>query len=136
MGALSLLLRNSEGGGIHFWCPGCDEAHMIRVRDDGIGDNSHWSYNLDPVKPTFRASILVRGHDFTDKGRADYEAYYSIPEDQRELHPPGFRYDSYETVCHSFVTDGRIEFLSDCTHKLAGQTVDLPTFPGNEEELK
>lgn len=30
--------------------------------------------------------------------------------------------------CHSFVRDGRIEFLSDCTHALAGQTVDLPEF--------
>jgi hypothetical protein len=28
--------------------------------------------------------------------------------------------------CHSFVTDGRIQFLGDCTHHLAGQTVDLP----------
>jgi len=28
--------------------------------------------------------------------------------------------------CHSFVTDGKIQFLSDCTHKLAGQTVELP----------
>lgn len=31
-----------------------------------------------------------------------------------------------QAVCHSFVTDGRIEFLSDCHHALAGQTVDLP----------
>lgn len=31
-----------------------------------------------------------------------------------------------KSVCHSFVRDGRIEFLSDCTHALAGQTVDLP----------
>lgn len=29
-------------------------------------------------------------------------------------------------TCHSFVTDGRIQFLGDCTHSLAGQTVDLP----------
>ncbi|MBT2326141.1 ammonia monooxygenase [Variovorax paradoxus] len=28
--------------------------------------------------------------------------------------------------CHSFVREGRIEFLGDCTHALAGQTVDLP----------
>ena len=27
---------------------------------------------------------------------------------------------------HSYVTDGRIQYLSDCTHPLAGQTVDLP----------
>lgn len=31
-------------------------------------------------------------------------------------------------VCHSFVKDGRIQFLADCTHKLAGQTVPLPAF--------
>ena len=29
-------------------------------------------------------------------------------------------------VCHSFVRNGRIEFLGDCTHGLAGKTVDLP----------
>lgn len=28
--------------------------------------------------------------------------------------------------CHSFVKDGKIQFLSDCEHALAGQTVDLP----------
>lgn len=28
--------------------------------------------------------------------------------------------------CHSFVHDGKIEFLSDCDHKLAGQTVEIP----------
>jgi hypothetical protein len=28
--------------------------------------------------------------------------------------------------CHSFVRDGRIQFLSDCHHKLAGQTVEIP----------
>ena len=28
--------------------------------------------------------------------------------------------------CHSFVRDGRIEFLGDCHHALAGQTVQLP----------
>ena len=28
--------------------------------------------------------------------------------------------------CHSFVREGRIEFLGDCTHAMVGQTVDLP----------
>lgn len=31
-------------------------------------------------------------------------------------------------VCHSFVTDGCIQYLGDCTHRLAGQTVDLPAW--------
>lgn len=29
-------------------------------------------------------------------------------------------------VCHSFVRDGKIQFLKDSAHELAGQTVDLP----------
>lgn len=28
--------------------------------------------------------------------------------------------------CHSFVREGKIQFLSDCFHDLAGQTIDLP----------
>lgn len=27
--------------------------------------------------------------------------------------------------CHSFVNDGKVQFLADCSHELAGQTVDL-----------
>lgn len=30
-----------------------------------------------------------------------------------------------DEVCHSFVTDGRVQFLGDCTHEFAGKTVDL-----------
>jgi hypothetical protein len=29
-------------------------------------------------------------------------------------------------ICHSYVTDGKIQYLTDCTHELAGQTIDLP----------
>lgn len=32
-------------------------------------------------------------------------------------------------VCHSFVRGGQIQFLSDCTHTLAGKTVDIPDWP-------
>ena len=28
--------------------------------------------------------------------------------------------------CHCFVRGGRIEFLGDCEHSMAGQTVELP----------
>ena len=34
--------------------------------------------------------------------------------------------DHPEYRCHSFVVDGRIQFLSDCYHALAGQTVEIP----------
>ena len=62
-----------------------------------------WSFNGDHDRPTFRASVLVT---------------YNGPDAGTDGAPPA--------VCHSFVTDGRIEFLGDCTHALAGQTVDLP----------
>lgn len=29
------------------------------------------------------------------------------------------------TVCHSFIKNGKIQFLNDCTHELKGQTVEL-----------
>lgn len=28
--------------------------------------------------------------------------------------------------CHSYINNGMIQFLSDCDHSLAGQTVELP----------
>jgi hypothetical protein len=28
--------------------------------------------------------------------------------------------------CHSYIKDGKIQFLSDCYHPLADQTVDIP----------
>jgi hypothetical protein len=34
--------------------------------------------------------------------------------------------DAPEVRCHSFVVNGRIQFLGDCFHFLKGQTVDLP----------
>ncbi|HEY9581095.1 MAG TPA: DUF6527 family protein [Rhizorhapis sp.] len=102
MSAASAILRNVEGGGLMFWCPGCDSVHMVRVGD---GPGPRWGYNGNPESPTFTPSILVS---------------YNGPDAGRNGAPPA--------ICHSFVTDGRIQFLGDCTHALASQTVDLPEF--------
>lgn len=32
-------------------------------------------------------------------------------------------------ICHSFLQNGQWKFLNDCTHHLAGKTVDLPDLP-------
>lgn len=37
--------------------------------------------------------------------------------------------------CHSYVTNGRIQFLPDSTHKLSGQTVDLPPIAEMQETI-
>lgn len=128
MSQLSKKLRDSEGNGLSFWCPGCKLAHRIQ---HGAGAGPRWGWNGDVEKPTFTPSVLVTGRDFTPKGEADYEAWYAAgcPKNaDGSLHT----FESADATCHSFVTDGRIQFLSDCTHALAGQTVDLPDWPGAE----
>jgi len=71
--------------------------------DENHAPTASWTFNGDYEKPTFSPSILVRAPDPDNPGK-------------------------YVRVCHSFVKDGQIQFLSDCTHKLAGQTVDLPEY--------
>jgi hypothetical protein len=38
--------------------------------------------------------------------------------------------DDPASRCHSFVTDGKIQFLADCYHELKGQTVEIPDWEG------
>lgn len=103
-----------------FECPGCGTCHGIRI---GAGDGPRWSWNGDMDKPTFQPSILVRFTKLTDKGKQQYEEWKEngYPKTDSD-------FDNTPVVCHSFVTDGQIQFLSDCSHELAGQTVDLPEF--------
>lgn len=43
--------------------------------------------------------------------------------------------DDPKTRCHSFVSNGRIQFLPDSGHKLSGQTVDLPPVSALQETI-
>jgi hypothetical protein len=87
---------------LSFWCKGCGEAHNVTVA--GAGPVWGWNGSLD--SPTMSPSLLVtyNGDDAGIDGA-----------------PPA--------VCHSFVREGRIEYLGDCTHTLAGRTTDLPEWP-------
>lgn len=61
--------------------------------------NTRWEFNGDYDKPTFSPSILVQW----DEGPM-----------RRQMR------------CHSFIRDGNIQFLTDCTHDLSGKTIPLP----------
>lgn len=64
----------------------------------------HWDFNGDYENPTFSPSIKVEtGH-----------------------------YPNKPDICHSFIHDGKIQYLSDCTHDLAGQTIDMVKHEYNE----
>jgi len=66
------------------------------VRISGPGA---WGFNGDHERPTFTPSVFVNA--------------------------PGPYHAPHLPSCHSFVRDGQIQFLGDCTHTLAGQTVPL-----------
>lgn len=86
-----------------FECPGCDSLHVVNIQPPG----PVWSFNGDSDKPTLSPSI-----------RVTWPANPNATEEFKEWRT--------ERVCHSFVKDGMIQFLSDCYHPLAGKTVELP----------
>jgi|ERR1035437_2051273 hypothetical protein len=123
MGFLSRLLRNSEDNGLIFWCPGCKESHQVMY---GAGNGPRWNWNGNVDKPTFTPSILVRTGHYCQRPGVDSCWCTWNAENPDDL------VDFKCMLCHSYITDGNIQFLNDCTHELAGQTVPLPTYPGYE----
>jgi hypothetical protein len=81
-----------------FDCPGCGQMHSIRF---GSGEGPRWAFNGDVDRPTITPSV---------------RCWWKRSDDQ------------IEHVCHFFITEGRAEFCSDCTHEFAGKTVELPPF--------
>lgn len=95
-------------GGYGHWCPGCNAGHEINV-DEPNHCGARWSFDGNVQRPTFSPSINLK---------------INTPDMGKHYQP-----DVASTVCHYFIRDGRIEFLSDCTHHLRGTTVDLPELP-------
>lgn len=87
------------------WCPGCNSPHIFPT------DNSN-VINGQVHKWTFN----------NDGDRPTFTPSMNCSPDRPD------------SQCHSFVTDGKIRFLSDCYHGLKGQTVDLPDWP--EDKVK
>ena len=106
--------------GLSYWCQGCNSWHSIRTKGA-----TAWGWNGDMLRPTFTPSVLLQGTRLTDKGNAEIEAWRAAGMPPRGDAP----FDSAPFCCHSFVTDGKVQFLSDCTHALAGQTVELADLP-------
>lgn len=101
---ITVELTDQEGTekSLVFTCPGCHEHHPVRVESADPAKRPIWTWNGSRDKPTFTPSLLV----------------YTGPYNQEAREWAG--------RCHSFITDGRIQFLPDCSHDKAGQTVDIP----------
>ena len=96
---------------VSFWCPGCNKDHTVNVTP-GPG----WGWNESLEEPTFTPSVKVEAVQWSEG-----DHFYMPTHPNIERGKP--------TCCHSFVTAGKIQFLADCTHALAGQTVELPQRP-------
>jgi hypothetical protein len=68
-----------------------------------VAGEGAWGWNGDVVLPTLTPSVFANA--------------------------PGPYFTATSPSCHSFVRDGQIQFLNDCTHPLAGQTVPLAPLP-------
>lgn len=114
----SKLLMAEQSGYTFFQCPGCNDHHALTVKG-----GASWGWNGSGDAPTFTPSVLVPGT-------------YKRTRDESGKWDGGYQRDAagqpIPMICHSFITDGRIQFLGDCTHALAGQTVDLPDWPEAE----
>lgn len=73
------------------------------------GEHPVWGWNGSKDRPTFSPSILTR---------------LRWGEDRRE-------------ICnHVFIRDGRISYLSDCTHEYAGKSMELPKLKDWPDEVR
>lgn len=84
-----------------FCCPGCGGSglHMLPV-NSAVTSRPKWTWNGDLEKPTLEPSILTK---------------WGPPDNVR--------------ICHSYLREGVLEFLTDCTHEFAGKHVPLPPLP-------
>lgn len=84
-----------------FHCPGCGYEH---------------AFHVGPQYPTDLAAGIARP-------RWTWNGSFTAPTFSPSLL---CNKDIPENRCHSFVTDGKIQFLGDCFHELKGQTVEIP----------
>ena len=123
MGQISSKLRNLEGGKLAYWCQGCEMLHAVGV---GEGPGPRWGFNGNLERPTFEPSVNTRWDTRSEAARARAEAF----KQEHGRHPTLEEVPSdAKHICHTFIRDGRVQFLGDCTHQFAGQTLDLPDLP-------
>ena len=96
----------------HWFCVGCGRTHGVSESENPL------CFNGDVYHPTFVPSILIRSGHYIPGHQGDCWCMYN---DAHPDEPSGFQC----RVCHSFVRDGKIEYLSGCTHEYAGKTVDM-----------
>lgn len=120
MGQLSSKLRSVAGGGFAYWCQGCEEMHVV---------SSGWAFDGNLEAPTFSPSVLTTSGHYVPgwQGPSCWCTYNTEHPDS----PAPFKCER----CHTFIKGGMVQFLGDCTHALAGQTLPLPDLPSQATDV-
>jgi hypothetical protein len=83
--------------------PGPSGRMTLPVQISGTrGGTMSWSWNGDTEKPTLRPGVLTAGH--------------------------GHRSSDNNWRCHTWIKDGKAEFLGDFSREYVGHTLDLVDF--------
>lgn len=96
-------------------CPGCNESHGVPVKPRR---NAAWEWNGSLEAPTLSPSVLVTSGHYSPTHRGDCWCSFKRASGEPSV------FKCYR--CHCFIRDGKIEFLGDCTHALAGSVVPMP----------
>lgn len=117
---------------ISFECPGCGSTHLVTINGSRNASNATWGFDGNFDSPTITPSINASSEwdDHSALTDEDYGPWVPSADGKsrgREVKPSS-RHKLVHHVyrCHSFVRAGMIQFLGDCTHKLANHTVPLP----------
>jgi hypothetical protein len=119
--AEKLITRITSDGRLSFWCPGCKELHAVPFEHSWPG--ARWTWNGDVERPTLTPSILITSGHFCSGFKQGESCWCTYNAENPKPEPP-FTCGR----CHTFVKNGQIQFLSDCTHALAGKTVNMEAF--------
>jgi len=102
------------------------KAQPIRLESGGYipceaGDATHVRLNVPGPYPNRIIPVILKG---TRDGTGCWSWNGDV--DAPTLKPSVLtRGGDGMPTCHSFVNNGRIQFLGDCTHDFVGQTLDL-----------
>lgn len=95
---------NSTRRRAYIFCPACYE----QSKKDYPDDSRFW------INSALHC-LIVAG-----EGAWEFNQDYDRP-----TFTPSLLMHGEVEICHSFIADGKIQYLMDCTHAMAGQTVEL-----------
>lgn len=102
------------------------KAQPLRISTDSTGyekcevnEASHLLFNIPGPISTRILPIILKGT------RAGTGCWSWNGDTEKPTVKPSILSDNGEVRCHTWINDGKVQFLDDCTHEFAGQTLDL-----------